>query len=71
MHVEVRIYTLTGNLLHDAVLTSPPPIIRGQYAYEYTWDTSRVASGVYLCSATAKKSGEKNIRVLRKIAVVK
>jgi hypothetical protein len=69
--VELRIYDITGALVHEARLEGAPRIIDGKYAYEYTWDGSGAGSGVYIYTAVAKKKGEPDIRVLKKLAIVR
>lgn len=64
--VELNIYDVSGSLVHDAVITGQPQIIDdgqgAQYAYEYAWDTSKIASGVYPYSVKAVKDS----RVIKK-----
>ena len=69
--IELRIYNVTGDLIHEARFPDRPMIINNKYAYEYSWDSSDVASGVYVYTAAAKKSGEKDLKVTKKLAIVK
>ena len=69
--VEFRIYNVAGELVHQDRVDYRPTIVNNKYAYEYTWDTSGIASGVYIAVIQAKKGGEQDIRVMKKIAVVK
>jgi len=46
-------------------------IKNGKYAYEYTWDITDKASGVYLYLIKAHKSDEDTIKVLKKLAIIK
>ncbi len=71
--VTVRFYDLTGQLLHEAVLTTPSVVDDGsgpQFAYEYAWD-GRIASGIYFYAVTAEKNGSAPIRRVGKFAVVR
>ncbi|HAM39071.1 MAG TPA: hypothetical protein DCP53_06745 [Elusimicrobia bacterium] len=69
--VEIRIYNIAGELVHEGEIYTQPIIKNGKYAYEYTWDISDKASGVYLYLIKAHKTGEKTIKVLKKIAIIK
>jgi sugar lactone lactonase YvrE len=72
---EVRIYDLSGNLVHEAGSTEAPVTVDDgqgvQYAYEYRWDTSDVASGVYICVVQGYKAGQESLRSTSKVAVIK
>ena len=69
--VEVRIYDVSGDLLHDARIESQPVIMDNKYAYEYTWNAGGIASGVYVYVVVARKTGENPIKVMKKLAIVK
>lgn len=69
--VEINIYDIAGELVHSSEITDKPEIINGKYAYEYRWNVSNVASGVYIYLIRARKSGKKEIKVVKKLAVVK
>lgn len=73
--VHIRIYDIAGGLVHETELTDMPQIVNDgqgpQYAYEYKWDTSRVASGVYVLMIEAQKNGHERIKKMSKMAVVK
>ncbi len=68
--VEVSIYDVAGELQDSTELTDAPFIINGQYAYEYQWDTTDKASGVYIARVVATKGSDK-LKITRKFAVVK
>ena len=68
--VEVNIYDVAGDLQNSAEVTDAPSIVDGKYAYEYEWDISNAASGVYICRIIAQKDGQQ-IKITRKFAVVK
>ena len=72
--VQLYIYDVSGSLIHEAIINGLPQIIDDgqgpQYAYEYMWNTSTIASGVYLYSIKAEKSG-KILRKNGKCAVIK
>ena len=69
--VEIRIYDIAGSLVHEARLDGVPAIVDGKYAYEYSWNASGVASGVYIYVAIAKKSGAQDLRVRKKVAIIR
>ena len=74
--VDLRIYDIASELIHRASLSSPQIIDDGngkgpQYTYDYTWDSSWVGSGVYVCAVTAKKGGQADITRIRKIGILK
>ncbi len=69
--VEINIYDIAGDLVHSSEITDKPEIINGKYAYEYRWNISNVPSGVYIYLIRAKKSGKKEIKVVKKLAIVK
>ena len=69
--VQIRIYDVSGGLVHEASLSDAPAVIDNKYAYEYRWDTSGVGSGVYIYAITTKKSGFPDIRASGKSAVIK
>ena len=69
--VQIRIYDVSGGLVHEASLSAAPAVIDNKYAYEYRWDTSGIGSGIYIYAITAKKSGFQDIRTTGKSAVIK
>jgi len=70
--VEIRIYDVAGDLVNSEELAgSSWQIVEGKYCYEYTWDISQFASGVYIYWIKAKKSGYSDIKVRKKLAVIK
>jgi hypothetical protein len=71
--VRLRVYDLAGALLEETALSGPPTVnIGGQPpAYEYTWDASRVPSGVYLWVVQAEKDGHQSLKTTSKVAVIK
>jgi hypothetical protein len=68
--VEVFIYDVAGDLQDSFEITDAPSIIDGQYAYEYQWDSSDKASGVYIARIVATKGSDK-LKLTKKFAVVK
>jgi len=69
--IELKIYDLSGDLVHEARMDQKQLIVNEKYAYEYTWDTTNIASGIYVYVVQARKNGEKDIKVMKKLAVVK
>ena len=72
--VQLYIYDVSGSLIHETQINGLPQIIDDgqgpQYAYEYMWNISTIASGVYIYSVKAEKSGKK-LRKNGKCAVIK
>ena len=69
--VEIKIYNIAGELVKSVVIKELPSVVNNKYAYEYTWDTTGVPSGVYIYVVQASKEGEKEIRVTNKLALIK
>ncbi|MBI5573839.1 MAG: hypothetical protein HY919_04720 [Elusimicrobia bacterium] len=69
--VEIRIYNIAGELVDSTEIRNQPMEVRDKYAYEYNWDISDIASGVYIYIVRAKKGGEHDIKKTGKIAVIK
>ncbi|MBI5201198.1 MAG: hypothetical protein HY925_06400, partial [Elusimicrobia bacterium] len=74
--VELRIYDVSGELVHGAQLTSARVVDDGggkgpQVTYDYEWNTGGIGSGIYLYAVTAHRSGQTDIRKAQKLAVVK
>ncbi|OGS20974.1 MAG: hypothetical protein A2252_04590 [Elusimicrobia bacterium RIFOXYA2_FULL_39_19] len=71
--IEIKIYNIAAELIHSQqVAGSDWKIIDNKiYAYEYQWDISGIASGVYIYYIDAQKSGENPIKVIKKCAVIK
>ncbi len=68
--LEIRIYDVSGKIVHEARLDGPPPVIDGKYAYEYTWNSDGAASGIYLLAAKSEKAGQ-SLVFKKKMAVIK
>lgn len=72
--VELKIYDVSGDIVHETVMTAPPQLIDDgqgpQYAYEYPWDVRNVGSGVYIFSMTARR-GDKTLKKTGRCAVIK
>lgn len=70
--VEIHIYDIAGDLTHTHEIPgSSWQIVDGKYCYEYTWNISDIASGVYIYCIQGKKSGCSDIKVRKKLAVIK
>jgi hypothetical protein len=70
--VDVRIYDVSGQILHETTLTSPQVVDDGngpQYAYEYTWNED-IPSGTYIFAMNAKK-GSDGLKKISKLAVIR
>ena len=56
--VKITIFTVSGQVAHEHVLTGAPRAIGAAYAYEYAWE-GRMAGGVYYYAIEADKAGKK------------
>jgi hypothetical protein len=56
--VKLKVYTVAGQLAHEATLTGNPQAVGSVYAYEYAW-TGHIASGVYYYTVEAERAGKK------------
>src|SRR3989339_376133 len=70
-YLEIQIFNIAGELVQGDEVYTQPIIKNNKYAYEYTWDISDKASGVYLYLIKAHKANEKTIKVLKKLAIIK
>ena len=72
--VELKFYDVSGDIVHETVLTGQPQVIDDgqgpQYAYEYLWDVRNVGSGVYIFSMTSWR-GDKTLKKTGRCAVIK
>ncbi|MFH2069886.1 MAG: FlgD immunoglobulin-like domain containing protein [Elusimicrobiota bacterium] len=69
--VEIRLYNIAAELVGSIDISgSDWKILDNKYCYEYTWDVSDVASGVYVYLVRAKK-GDREIKTLKKGAIIK
>jgi len=68
VNVKLKIYTITGELVHEKDISSF--YNSSKNAYEYTWDTSGKASGVYIYLVEATKNG-KTLKKTGKIGLIK
>ncbi|MBN1824261.1 MAG: hypothetical protein JW803_08085 [Endomicrobiales bacterium] len=70
--VSVRIYNVAAELVHEASIDGGSAVIKNNaYCYEYPWDVTDTASGVYIYVIRAEKSGKDAIKVIKKLAVIK
>ena len=67
--VKIRVYTVAGQVAHEASLTGAPQAVGSLYAYEYAWN-GRIASGVYYYTVEAERSGKK-LRSKGKFSVIR
>jgi hypothetical protein len=56
--VELRVFDVSGRMVHHASLTDAPGLVGGRYAYEYLWDAGAQPSGIYVYVMTAWKDGQ-------------
>ncbi|MCD6423291.1 MAG: T9SS type A sorting domain-containing protein, partial [Elusimicrobia bacterium] len=66
--VKLKIYTIAGELVHEKDISSF--YNSSKNAYEYTWDTSGKASGVYIYLIKATRDG-KTLKKTGKIGLIK
>ncbi|MDD5687084.1 MAG: hypothetical protein PHE88_04545 [Elusimicrobia bacterium] len=70
--IEIKIYNIAAEHVHSVELNGTQPLtINSKYCYEYNWDISNVASGVYIYVIRAKKAGYPDIKATGKAAVVR
>ncbi|MEW6557624.1 MAG: hypothetical protein AB1349_09750 [Elusimicrobiota bacterium] len=70
--IEIKMYNIAGELVQSTELySSDVKSDATKYYYEYPWDISNVASGIYVSTIEAKKSGFPDIKTTRKMAVIK
>src|SRR3989339_353824 len=69
--VIIGIYNVAAEPIHSTELTDLPLVVNGKYAYEYTWDITDIASGVYVYIIRAKKAGFSDIKAQGKTAIIK
>lgn len=74
--VSVRIYDVNGRKIHEASSSSSAVVDDGngkgaQPTHDMTWDTSGIGSGVYTYVVTASRAGESDIKVAKKLAVIR
>ncbi|PIU18071.1 MAG: hypothetical protein COT16_03395 [Elusimicrobia bacterium CG08_land_8_20_14_0_20_44_26] len=67
----IKIYDMAGLPVHQVEMNHSPSVVDGKYIYEYLWDTSGVASGVYIYSVKISKEGEKDIQTVKRLALLK
>ncbi|MGD9641335.1 MAG: IPT/TIG domain-containing protein [Elusimicrobiales bacterium] len=56
--VKLKVFTVAGQLAHEATMTGSPQAVGPVYAYEYAW-TGHIASGVYYYTVEAERAGKK------------
>jgi len=79
--VVIGIYNVAAEPIHSTELGGLPLVINNpptsnfggasKYAYEYTWDITDIASGVYVYIIRAKKTGFSDIKAQGKTAIIK
>lgn len=67
--VNLKIYSLTGQMVLENSPTQQGISPEGRTGYEYLWKTEGVAPGTYYGTVEAEKEGKKT-RLIRKISVV-
>jgi hypothetical protein len=52
--LQVKVYNIAGELIHEGSLSGDPSIIQGSSAYEYKWNFGDLASGAYFLVVKAQ-----------------
>ncbi len=55
--LQIRVYNVAGELIHEGQLAGDPSIIQGSSAYEYKWNFGNLASGAYFLIVKAQRDG--------------
>lgn len=69
--VEIKVYAPDGALAEKAVITCPPKIIKGVYAYEYKFASDNTPYGTCAYTVRAYKNGYPPLEVEGKLTFVK
>lgn len=74
--VSARIYDQAGRKVHETSSSASASVDDGngkgpQPTYDLTWDTSGIGSGVYTFIVKASRAGESDIKVSKKLAVIR
>ncbi|MEW6557720.1 MAG: hypothetical protein AB1349_10250 [Elusimicrobiota bacterium] len=69
--LQINLYNIAGEIVHSVELYEPPSVINDKYVYEYAWNVSDIASGIYIYTIKAKKSGEHDIKAQGKVAIIR
>ncbi|MEW6557279.1 MAG: hypothetical protein AB1349_07990, partial [Elusimicrobiota bacterium] len=69
--IEIFLYNIAAEPVHSVELYGQPSVINDKYVYEYPWNISDIASGVYIYTIRAKKNGYPDIKSQGKLAIVK
>ncbi|OGS23050.1 MAG: hypothetical protein A2252_07990 [Elusimicrobia bacterium RIFOXYA2_FULL_39_19] len=70
--VEIKLHNIAGELVNDKNIAGIDwQVMDNKYCYEYTVEANSVASGVYIYYIDAQKSGEKPIKVVKKLAIIR
>lgn len=69
--VDIKIFNIALDQIDSIYITDVPKVINNKYAYEYEWNVSGTASGIYIYTVVAEKREETPIKVIRKMTVIK
>jgi len=69
--VEIKIYSPAGKFIEEAVLTDPPTLIKGVYAYEYKFLMNDTPYGTCSYTVKAYKSGKQPIEASGRIMFIR
>ncbi|OGS23045.1 MAG: hypothetical protein A2252_07965 [Elusimicrobia bacterium RIFOXYA2_FULL_39_19] len=71
-NVEIKLYNIAGELVSEKKIDGTDwQVMDNKYCYEYTVMANTIASGVYIYYIDAQKSGEKPIKVVKKLALIR
>ncbi|MBI5622432.1 MAG: PQQ-binding-like beta-propeller repeat protein [Elusimicrobia bacterium] len=60
--VEIRVYSMAGQLLRTKTLEGPALLVDGKYAFRYTLDPTGLPAGVYIYTVSAQRNGQPDLR---------
>jgi len=68
--VQVSVYNVAGDLVHEGRLNGNPAIVQGASAYEYQWNLSDVASGSYVLIVRAQLGDGQDVIAKKAFTVI-
>lgn len=70
--VYIKFYTLSLEHIGEVTITDRPKVMNNKFAYEYDWDISNVASGIYIyiVDCISEEYKDREIRVIRRMTII-